>query len=47
MLADLAGIRGATWAVAVLTAASGLLAAVRMYETTHGHPARLIGTLPG
>jgi MFS family permease len=32
-LADLTGIRGATWAVAALTAASGLLVAVRMYET--------------
>ncbi|MEU5939649.1 MFS transporter [Micromonospora sp. NPDC047548] len=35
VLADLVGIRGATWAVAVLTAASGLLVAARMYET---HP---------
>lgn len=34
-LADLAGIRSATWAIAALTAASGLWAAVRMYET---HP---------
>jgi MFS family permease len=33
VLADLAGIRAATWAVAVLTAASGLLVWVRMYET--------------
>ncbi|NES15991.1 MULTISPECIES: MFS transporter [Micromonospora] len=33
LLADLVGIRGATWAVAGLTAASGLLVAVRMYET--------------
>ncbi|HEX6970141.1 MAG TPA: MFS transporter [Micromonosporaceae bacterium] len=33
LLADLTGIRGATWAVAALTAASGLLVAVRMYET--------------
>ncbi|MFR9777613.1 MFS transporter [Micromonospora sp. MS34] len=33
LLADLVGIRGATWAVAALTAASGLLVAVRMYET--------------
>lgn len=33
IIADLAGIRTATWAVAALTAASGLLAAIRMYET--------------
>lgn len=33
LLADLVGIRGATWAVAGLTAASGLLVAARMYET--------------
>jgi MFS family permease len=35
-VADLAGIRVATWVVAALTAASGLLVAVRMYET-HRH----------
>lgn len=35
-VADLAGIRAATWVVAGLTAASGLMAAVRMYET-HRH----------
>jgi MFS family permease len=34
-IADLAGIRAATWTVAAITAASGLFAAVRMYET---HP---------
>ncbi|HEU4544010.1 MAG TPA: MFS transporter, partial [Jiangellaceae bacterium] len=33
VLADLYGIRAATVAIAVLTAASGLLAAVRMYES--------------
>ncbi len=33
IIADLAGIRAATWVVAALTAASGLWAAVRMYET--------------
>jgi ABC-type proline/glycine betaine transport system permease subunit len=37
IIADLAGIRAATWAIAALTAASGLLAAARMYET---HPVR-------
>jgi MFS family permease len=35
VLADAAGIRTATWAVATLTAASGLYAWARMYET---HP---------
>lgn len=33
IIADLAGIRAAVWIVAALTAASGLLAAARMYET--------------
>ncbi|WP_406079127.1 MFS transporter [Micromonospora sp. NBC_00858] len=33
IVADLAGIRAATWVVAALTAASGLLAWGRMYET--------------
>ncbi len=33
IVADLAGIRAATWVVAGLTAASGLWAAIRMYET--------------
>ncbi|GGQ39096.1 MFS transporter [Couchioplanes azureus] len=33
IVADLAGIRAAVWVVAALTAASGLLAWVRMYET--------------
>ncbi|GAB3140648.1 MFS transporter [Micromonospora sonneratiae] len=36
VIADLTSIRGATWAVAALTAASGLLAARRMYETRPG-----------
>jgi MFS family permease len=35
IIADLAGIRAAIWVVAALTAASGLLAGKRMYET---HP---------
>lgn len=35
LLADLWGVRGAIWFVAALTAASGMLVAVRMYET---HP---------
>ena len=33
IIADLWGIRTAIWAVAVLTAASGIVAAARMYET--------------
>jgi MFS family permease len=37
VIADLAGLRAAVWAVAALTAASGLLAWIRMYET---HPGR-------
>lgn len=36
-VADLAGIRAAVWVVAALTAASGLLAWVRMYETHPRH----------
>jgi MFS family permease len=36
VVADLAGLRAAVWVVAALTAASGLVAAARMYET---HPA--------
>jgi MFS family permease len=36
VVADLAGLRAAVWVVAALTAASGLIVAVRMYET---HPA--------
>jgi MFS family permease len=38
VVADLLGIRAAVWAVAALTAASGVLVAVRMYET-HLRPA--------
>ncbi len=33
VLADAWGIRAATWAVAGLTAASGIVVAARMYET--------------
>ena len=35
VVADLAGLVAAVWVVAALTAASGLVVAVRMYET---HP---------
>jgi MFS family permease len=39
IVADALGIRAAVWTVAALTAASGLVVAVRMYETHHrpGH----------
>ncbi|MEU4220520.1 MFS transporter [Actinoplanes sp. NPDC026623] len=37
IVADLAGIRAAIWVVAALTAASGLLAWARMYETHPRH----------
>jgi hypothetical protein len=33
LVADLAGLQAAVWVVAVLTAVSGLVVAVRMYET--------------
>ena len=41
LLADIYGIVAAIWAVAALTAVSGLIVAVRMYETVpdHGDPA--------
>ncbi|SFK78370.1 MFS transporter [Geodermatophilus ruber] len=38
VLADLYGMRTAVWVVAALTAASGVLAAVRMYETHRPAP---------
>ncbi|MFI7709334.1 MFS transporter [Nonomuraea sp. NPDC049480] len=37
LIADLYGLRAAIWAVAAITAASGMIVAVRMYET---HPRR-------
>jgi MFS family permease len=39
LVADLAGLEAAVWAVAALTAASGVVVAVRLYET-HQAPAR-------
>jgi MFS family permease len=36
--ADLFGVRAAIWLVAAITAASGLVVAVRMYETCHRTP---------
>jgi MFS family permease len=35
IVADALGVRAAVWLVAVLTAASGLVVAIRMYETHH------------
>lgn len=46
VLADAYGIRTAVWSIAALTAASGALAAVRMYET-HPRTARAIPTPSG
>jgi MFS family permease len=43
VVADLLSIRAAVWAVAALTAASGLLVAVRMYETHPGAAVRTSG----
>ena len=37
VIADNWGIRPAIWLVAVLTGASGVLVAIRMYETAHLH----------
>jgi MFS family permease len=42
--ADALGIRAAIWLVAAITAASGIIVAVRMYETRH--PAPLSAHLP-
>ncbi|WP_353357714.1 MFS transporter [Intrasporangium sp. DVR] len=42
VVADALGVRAAVWAVAALTAASGLVVAVRMYETHH-RPAPAVG----
>jgi MFS family permease len=38
IVADALGVRTAVWTVAALTAASGLVVAVRMYETRHRAP---------
>ncbi|MGZ4559962.1 MAG: MFS transporter, partial [Mycobacteriaceae bacterium] len=40
IVADALGVRAAVWTVAALTAVSGLVVAVRMYET-HQRPATL------
>jgi hypothetical protein len=39
-VADAFGLLAAIWAVAALTAASGLVVAVRMYETRPARPTR-------
>ncbi|HSE09559.1 MAG TPA: MFS transporter [Nocardioidaceae bacterium] len=39
VVADTLGVRAAVWTVAALTAASGLVVALRMYETHHRPPA--------
>ncbi len=46
LVADLAGLEAAVWVVAALTAASGLVVAVRMYET-HPSAARAMTTAQG
>lgn len=38
LVADAVGVRAAIWTVAALTLASGLVVAVRMYETHHHRP---------
>jgi MFS family permease len=42
-IADLWGIRAAVWAVAGLTLASGVVVALRMYETLHARQAPAVG----
>jgi hypothetical protein len=39
VIADAFGILAAIWALAAITAASGLVVAVRMYETRRAYPA--------
>ena len=46
LVADLAGLDAAVWVIAALTAASGLVVAVRMYET-HPSAARAMTTAQG
>ncbi|GAC1341333.1 MAG: MFS transporter [Candidatus Dormibacteria bacterium] len=47
LLADAYGIRAAVWVVAALTAASGLVVAVRMYETLARAPTNARAAAPG
>lgn len=44
--ADLFGLRPAIWLIAVITAASGLIVAVRMYETSRVNPREVNQTEP-
>jgi MFS family permease len=46
VIADAYGIRAAIWVVAALTAASGLLVAIRMHETLHRTPGTAAGPIP-
>jgi hypothetical protein len=46
IIADLAGIRAATWTIAALTAVSGILVAARMYETHRTDSRSLYVKLP-
>jgi predicted MFS family arabinose efflux permease len=41
VIADAFGIPAAIWVVAALTAASGLIVAIRMYETRPAPPGRI------
>lgn len=43
LLADAFGLRLAIWAIATLTVASGLVVAVRMYETMRRLPPMRVG----
>lgn len=43
LLADAFGLRLAIWAIAALTVASGLVVAVRMYETMRRLPPMRVG----
>jgi MFS family permease len=45
-IADLWGVRAAVWAVAGLTLASGVVVALRMYETLGAHAPTGLGQLP-
>jgi MFS family permease len=46
LVADWFGLQAAVWVVAALTALSGVIVAVRMYETHRGASATLVGAAP-
>jgi MFS family permease len=46
IVADTLGLEAAIWVVAALTALSGVIVAIRMYETHPRHPTRLTPTPP-